>query len=84
MLLARRWVLHGLHEVALVDGAPLDLVITVLLQVLQLKLPFDEAALVQENQEYLCHALGLEAIHVVTDQAQSHQARPAQPLITCS
>lgn len=61
-----------------------DSAIPVLLQVLQLKLPFDEAALVQENQEYLCHALGLEAIHVVTDQAQSHQARPAQPLITCS
>eukprot|EP00891_Asterochloris_glomerata_P006901 jgi/Astpho2/6901/fgenesh1_pm.00106_%23_9_t len=63
---------------------PRDLPDQLTAQVLQLKLPFDEAALVQENQEYLCHALGLEAIHVVTDQAQSHQARPAQPLITCS
>jgi len=64
------------------------------LQVLNVRLVFDEAAVLRENQEYLQRTLDLQsiAVHMTTDDAAQQQdlaeklsaAEPGKPLVVLS
>lgn len=69
-------------------------VIGVHLQVLNVRLVFDEAAVLRENQEYLQRTLDLQsiAVHMTTDEAAQQPdlteklstAEPGKPLVVLS
>jgi hypothetical protein len=58
------------------------------MQYLSLELPFDEASLIEENQEYLTRTLNLEsitlqqAVREVTNASKGHsRAEPGNPAV---